>query len=189
MSDERGSGTDPDAETGAEHLDVHPPGTARDPDRVHSRPGVTVHRDLAAPPEQVMSILLRATTFPVWVVGPGRTVDIDPAWPAEGSGFTHETGRGPFTLRDRTVVQFVDRDNGRLTLLAFVRPFGEAIIQLHVRPQSSGSRVTMHERPVGGLGAWVPTALYGPALRARNVLALWRLQKLVASAGELRGDR
>jgi hypothetical protein len=189
VSVDRSKGTDPDTETGAEHLDVHPPGTARDPDRVHSRPGVTVHRDLAAPVEQVMSILLRATTFPFWVVGPGRTVDIDPAWPAEGSGFTHETGRGPFTLRDRTVVQFVDRDNGRLTLLAFVRPAGEAIIQLHVVPRGSGSRVTMHERPVGGPGSWLPEALYEPALRIRNVIALRRLEKLVASAGELRGDR
>jgi hypothetical protein len=183
------TGSDTCSDTGADHLDVHPGGTARDPEKVHDRPGVTVARDLSSPPEQVMSVLLRATTFPVWVVGPGRVVDIDRSWPAVGSGFTHETGRGPFTLRDRTVLQFLDRDNGRITLLACVRPAGEAAIQIHVVPRGSGSRVVMHERPVAGPGSWLPQPLYRPALHARNVLSLRRLERLVARAGELRGDR
>jgi hypothetical protein len=181
--------TDGGSDTGADHLDVHQGGTAGDPEKVHDRPGVTVARDLAATPEEVMSVLLRATTFPVWVVGPGRVVDIDPAWPAVESGFTHETGRGPLTLRDRTVVKHVDREGGRLTLLALTRPLGEALVQLHVTPRGSGSRVVMHERPVGGPGSWLPQPLYRPALHARNVISLRRLERLVARAGELRGDR
>jgi hypothetical protein len=183
-----GTGSDPGTDTGADHLDVHPGGTARDPERVHDRPGVTVARDLSAPPEQVMSVLLRAPTFPVWVVGPGRVIDVDPTWPGVGSGFTHETGRGPIAVRDRTIVQFLDRDNGRLTLTAHVWPAGEAAIQLHVVPRGSGSRVVMHERPIAGPGSWLPQLLYRPALRARNVVSLRRLERLVALAEELRGD-
>lgn len=129
-----------------------------------------------------MAVLLRAETFPVWVVGPGRVVDIDPSWPGVGSGFTHETGRGPFALRDRTTVQHVDADGGRINLLAYVRPAGSAAIQLHVSERGAGSRVVMHERPISGPGAWAPQVLYRPALRVRNTVALWRLERLVRSS-------
>ncbi len=98
-----------------DETDVHPGGTARDVQHVTDRPGVTVARNFDHPPEAVMAVLLRAPTFPVWVVGPGRVVDVDGAWPGIGSGFTHETGRGPFKVRDRTVVQFLDEENGRIT--------------------------------------------------------------------------
>jgi hypothetical protein len=146
------------------------------------RPGITVSRDLDASPEAVMAVLLRAETFPVWVVGPGRVVAIDDSWPGVGSGFTHETGRGPFKLRDRTTVQHVDPDGRRISLLAHVRPAGSAAIQLHVRARGAGSRVVLHERPISGPGAWLPQPLYRPALRVRNVVALWRLERLVASS-------
>src|SRR5690606_24467070 len=138
--------------------------------------------NLPQPPEAVMAVLTRAETFPLWVVGPGRVVGIDPSWPGVGSGFTHETGRGPFKVRDRTSMQVLDADNGRIALLAFVPPFGEAAIQIHVTPHGSGSRVVMHERPVAGPGSWLPLPLYRPTLHARNVVALWRLERVVAAA-------
>jgi hypothetical protein len=160
--------------------DVHPGGSAPDAERVTDRPGVTVSRDLAQPPEAVMAVLLRAPTFPVWVVGPGRVIDVDPSWPAVGSGFTHETGRGPLTVRDRTTLQHLDAEHGRITLLAYVRPAGQASIQIHVTPRGNGSRVVMHERPVAGPGSWLPQPLYRPALRLRNEISLRRLERLVA---------
>lgn len=168
--------------SGDDHLDVHPGGTAGDPEQVTDRPGATVARDLAQAPEAVMAVLTRAETFPLWVVGPGRVVSIDAAWPGIGTGFTHETGRGPLKVRDRTTMQFLDADNGRITLLAAVRPFGQAAIQIHVTPRGQGSRVVMHERPISGPGSWLPQALYRPTLHARNVVALWRLERVVAAA-------
>jgi hypothetical protein len=165
------------------------PGADRDgAQQVTDRPGQTVARNLDAPPEAVMAVLLRAETFPVWVVGPGRVVSVDPDWPGVGSGFTHETGRGPFTLRDRTVLQHIDADGGRLTLVAMVRPVGRATIQLHVTARGSGSRVVMHERPISGPGSWLPTPLYRPALHVRNVVSLWRLERLVRSAPQQVGE-
>jgi uncharacterized protein YndB with AHSA1/START domain len=146
------------------------------------RPGLTVTRNLAAPPEAVMATLLRAEMFPVWTVGPGRVVAVDADWPGVGSGFTHETGRGPLRLRDRTTVQHVDADGGHLTLRADVRPFGSATIQLHVTPHGTGSRVVMHERPLSGPGSWLPQPLYRPTLAARNLIALHRLERLVLDA-------
>lgn len=146
------------------------------------RPGVTVTRNIPAPPGAVMAILLRAETFPIWTVGPGRVVIVDADWPGVGSGFTHETGRGPLRLRDRTTIQHVDAAGGRLTLRADVRPVGSAIVQLHVSSQGDGSRVVMHERPVSGPGAWLPQPLYRPMLAARNLVALRRLERLVLDA-------
>lgn len=150
------------------------------------RAGVTVTRDIPAPPGAVMAILLRAETFPIWTVGPGRVVIVDADWPGVGSGFTHETGRGPLRLRDRTTVQHVDAAGGRLTLLADVRPVGSAVVQLHVTAQGDGSRVVMHERPVSGPGSWLPQPLYRPTLAARNLVALRRLERLVLDAPQER---
>lgn len=152
--------------------------TASEPDSA----GVTVSRNLAARPEAVMAMLLRAEAFPIWTVGPGRVVVVDADWPGVGSGFVHETGRGPMRLRDRTTVQHVDADGGRITLLAEVRPFGGATIQLHVSAHGAGSRVVMHERPVSGPGSWLPQPLYRPTLVARNLVALRRLERLVRDA-------
>lgn len=168
-----------DGEGGAE---IHPGARHDGPEEVTDRPGVTVSRDLDAPPGAVMAVLLRAETFPVWVVGPGRVVSIDGDWPGVGSGFTHETGRGPFKLRDRTTVQHIDAEGGRLTLHAMFRPAGRAAIQLHVTARGDGSRVVMHERPISGPGSWLPQGLYDPTLRLRNVVALWRLERLVSQA-------
>lgn len=146
---------------------------------IPERPGATVHRRIDAPPSAVMATLLRAESFPVWVVGPGRVVRIDDDWPGVGAGFTHETGLAPFNLRDRTVVEHVDREGGHLRLRAAFRPLGEAHIQMHVAAVEGGSRVTMHERPTGGPGAALPHEVYGPLLRRRNQLALWRLSRVV----------
>lgn len=170
---------DPEDEAGA---DIHPGADADSVEEVTDRPGVTVSRDVDAPPGAVMAVLMRAETFPVWVVGPGRVVSIDPDWPGVGAGFTHETLRGPLKLRYRTTLQHLDADNGRITLLAAFRPAGRAAIQLHVVPRGSGSRVVMHERPISGPGSWIPEAIYRPTLRLRNVWALARLEHLVRNA-------
>lgn len=143
------------------------------------RPGATVARDLDAPVPAVVAMLLRAEAFPAWVVGPGRVVSVDPSWPAIGAGFTHETGRGPFTLRDRTVLEHLDAEGGRIGLTAMLRPAGRARIQVHVTAREVGSRVVLYERPISGPGAWLPHRLYRPALTARNTIALRRLAALV----------
>lgn len=161
--------------------DLHPNAHGASVEQLRERPGLTVSRNIDARPEAVMAVLVRAEAFPVWVVGPGRVVSIDRDWPGVGSGFTHETGRGPFRFRDRTTLQHLDVDGGRITLLALVRPAGRAVIQLHVSPRGSGSRVVMHERPISGPATLVPQQLYRPALYVRNVVALWRLERLVRS--------
>lgn len=168
---------------GAEHGgDIHPGGSAVGVEEVTDRPGTTTTRDMAVPPGAVMAVLLRAETFPIWVVGPGRVVAIDQDWPAVGSGFLHETGRGPFRLRDRTTLLHVDRDGGRVSLEAMFRPAGRAAVQVHVVPRGGGSRVVMHERPISGPGSWLPTALYRPVLAARNLGSLRRLERLARQA-------
>jgi len=143
------------------------------------RPGVTTSLDIAAPPARLLTWLLHAPAFPLWVVGPGRVVEVDDEWPSPDAGFTHETGRGPLHYRDRTVLRDLDMATGRVVLEAKVRPLGLALIQLHVTDSHGGSRLVMHERPVSGPAARIPTAIYRPALRLRNKLAMHRLRRLV----------
>lgn len=176
------SGGSSDADDGHAGEEIHPGARHGGAEEVTDRPGRTVSRNVDAPPGAVMAVLVRAETFPVWVVGPGRVVSIDPDWPGVGAGFTHETGRGPLKVRDRTTLQHLDADNGRISLLAAFRPAGRAAIQIHVVPHGRGSRIVMHERPISGPGSWLPAALYLPLLHARNVLALARLERLVREA-------
>lgn len=143
------------------------------------RPGVTTAIDLAVPPPQLLAWLLHAPAFPLWVVGPGRVVQVDDEWPSPDAGFTHETGRGPLHYRDRTVLQDLDTSAGRVALEAMVRPLGLALIQLHVTESDGGSRLVMHERPLSGPATLIPTAIYRPALFLRNQFAMRRLRRLV----------
>lgn len=143
------------------------------------RPGVTTAIDIAAPPSRVLTWLLHAPAFPLWVVGPGRVVQVDGEWPSPDAGFTHETGRGPLHYRDRTILREFDVGAGRVVLEAMVRPLGLALIQLHVTDSPGGSRLVMHERPLGGPAARLPTALYRPTLLIRNRIAVQRLRRLV----------
>lgn len=143
------------------------------------RPGVTTTIEIAAAPSRVLDWLLHAPAFPLWVVGPGRVVQVDDDWPLPGSGFTHETGRGPLRFQDRTIMQDRSPDTGHITLEAMVRPAGLALIQLHVAPAGRGTRLVMHERPIGGAAAALPAPLYQPLLRARNRVAVNRLRRLI----------
>jgi hypothetical protein len=70
-------------------------------------------RSVDAPVADVLGVLADASAYPRWVVGPREAVAVDPAWPDPGSGFLHETGRGPFKVRDRTQVVRFDRDGAR----------------------------------------------------------------------------
>lgn len=143
------------------------------------RPGVTTALDIAASPARLLTWLLHAPAFPLWVVGPGRVVQVDDEWPSPDAGFTHETGRGPLHFRDRTVLLELDMEAGRVVLEAMVRPLGLALIQLHVTESPGGSRLVMHERPLGGPAARIPTVVYRPSLLLRNRIAMRRLRRLV----------
>jgi uncharacterized protein YndB with AHSA1/START domain len=136
--------------------------------------------DIAAPADQVWSVLLDPRAYVEWVVG-GRTFrGVDPDWPQPGAAFHHTAGVRPFVVKDKTKVVALQPPH-RIVLEARARPVGIACVVLTVDPGADGgcSHVTMEEEPIAGPLRLVPRALLDPLVRARNAEALRRLRALV----------
>ena len=137
---------------------------------------------VAAPPERVFDVLRDRTLYGEWVVGTASTTPDEGEWPEPGSALRY-TVAGPIPLSDRTVVLAADEPR-RLELHTRAGHLPDGRIVLEVRPEGSGSRVRMEERPAhllfhllaGPVGHWV--------LARRNDIALHRLRRLTeAGAG------
>jgi hypothetical protein len=116
-----------------------------------------------------------------WVVGANRLREVDDDWPAVGSRFHHAVGMRLFELHDVTEMCRCEAP-ALIELHAKVRPFFEARVQLRLEDLDGATRVTMIERPTGGL--FKASALIGrPALSLRNRISLHRFAALAASAG------
>ena len=134
----------------------------------------TVSRHIAAPPTAVWDVLADGWTYSNWVVGASHMRAVDAAWPAAGATLHHSQGNWPLTLDDEAVVE-VSKPASRLVLLAHGRPLGAARVDLDLRSEDGGTRVTMHEAPVSGPGKWVNNPVAERILQHRNTEALSRL--------------
>ena len=138
-----------------------------------------VYRDLTAPPEAVFDVFNDGWLYGLWVVGASHIRDVDDDWPAVGTHIHHAFGAWPLLVRDQTEVLENDPPH-RLVLQARAWPAGQARIELTVEPlRDNGSRLTMNEYPVSGIGK----ALHNPAadklLYRRNIESMARLAALV----------
>jgi hypothetical protein len=136
-------------------------------------------RTVRVPMADVLGLLADATAYPRWVVGPREAVAVDPAWPAPGSGFLHETGRGPFTVRDRTQVVRFDPDGGEIVLEAHSGPLGVALVTIRVEGEGDRTTVTLHEEALSGPLRWLPKPVRDVAIHTRNRRAVRRLARIV----------
>jgi uncharacterized protein YndB with AHSA1/START domain len=136
-------------------------------------------RTMPAPPDAVLAVLSDATAYPRWVVGPREAVAVDAAWPDPGSGFVHETGRGPLRFRDRTTVVSYEPDRGHIVLEAHSGPLGTALVSVRVTPADGGSAVVLEEDAVSGPLRLLPVPLRDAAIKTRNRAALRRLRRMV----------
>ncbi len=134
-------------------------------------------RIVAATPDQVWRVLADGWLYPLWVVGATRMREVDAHWPAVGARLHHSVGVWPLTLDDTTEV-LAEKPASMLRLRARAWPGGEAEVELTIEPEGGGSRVTIREDAVKGLGVLVPAPLRHPALAWRNVEALRRLSYL-----------
>ena len=132
---------------------------------------------IAAPRERIFAVLTNAWTYADWVVGAKEIRDVEPEWPAVGSGFHHTVGVGPFATRDETRVRALEPP-GHLALRARAWPAGEADVTLLLDEAGAGTRVTMLEEPVSGPARWLHNPLLDAATHARNTIALRRLARL-----------
>jgi uncharacterized protein YndB with AHSA1/START domain len=138
-------------------------------------------RFIEAPPERVFAVLADASSYGEWVVGSKEIRDADGTFPARGSRFHHSIGFGPLVVRDHTEVLESDPPR-RLRLEARARPLGSATVTLDLRPESSGTRVTLTEDPSGYTAPLRFFPLTHLFVRLRNAESLRRLEALVHGA-------
>lgn len=125
----------------------------------------TTSRHVEAPPEAVWAVLGDGWSYAAWVVGTSRIRDVDPAWPAKGSRIHHSFGLWPAVIDDETRVE-ESVPPSRLVLTARGWPMGEARVEITLRPEGTGTAVTIDEAPVSG-----------PGLLGRNRAADWVIAK------------
>jgi uncharacterized protein YndB with AHSA1/START domain len=133
---------------------------------------------MTVPPETVFRVFTDGWLYPLWVVGASHIRDVDKSWPAEGARIHHAFGAWPLMVRDTTTVLKSDPPH-ELVLQARAWPAGQARIELTVEPlRETGSRVTINEYPVSGIGAVLHNPLADKLLHRRNVESLARLAAL-----------
>jgi uncharacterized protein YndB with AHSA1/START domain len=132
----------------------------------------SVHIDVDR--QRVFATLSDGWCYSNWVVGTSHMRAVESTWPAVGSRLFHASGAWPLVTRDETRVEECEPDQ-RLVLLASGGPAGDARIVLELADETDGCRVTMHETPVSGVGAWLHNPLSEAVLLRRNVESLARL--------------
>src|ERR1700728_1485809 len=111
----------------------------------------TVTAYIGVPPEKVFAVLADGWYYSGWVVGTSHMQAVEDEWPAAGSRLFHVSGVWPVALADETSVEEVT-PNERLVMTARGRPFGEARIEVSLSPDGDGTKVTLAETPIRGLG-------------------------------------
>jgi carbon monoxide dehydrogenase subunit G len=134
-----------------------------------------------ASPEAVWSVLADPFAYPGWVVGSKRTVWADPDWPRAGAEFRVRVGVGPLALPDRTVCRSV-RPRRHIALHAGGGGVAGADVDITLKPQGSGTHVTLVERP-GGISAPLRKLLpLQMLIHVRNAESLRRFKALAERA-------
>jgi uncharacterized protein YndB with AHSA1/START domain len=137
-----------------------------------------VTRDLTVAPERAFAVLADGWLYGLWVVGASHIRDVDADWPAVGSSIHHAFGAWPLLIRDQTEVLECAPPN-RLVLQARAWPAGQARIELSIEAiRDGGSRVSMTEYPVTGIGAAVHNPGFDALIARRNVESLARFAAL-----------
>lgn len=134
--------------------------------------------------EQVWDVLSDGWLYPLWVVGASRIRDVDDDWPAEGRKLHHSFGVWPLVISDTTEVVELQPDQ-RIVLEARGWPVGTARVEITIRPDGSGSLVSIAEDVSSGPGQLVPQPIRVAAMDIRNKETLRRLAYLA----EGRADR
>lgn len=133
---------------------------------------------LVASPRVVFDTIADPITYPQWLVGTKRIVEVAPSWPEPGASFRHVVGFGPLALSDRTTVCELERSQ-MLEMFVRARPIIEATVRLDVRPHPTGCVLRMTETPTGWYKLISP--ILQPFIRARNERSLRRLVNVVSS--------
>ena len=146
-------------------------------------------RTMDVPPEAVWDVLADASSYGDWVVGAYDIRATEGGWPSPGARFHHTQGRPPLKVQDTTLSLSADAPR-HLAMEVRVRPYLVGKVEYTLEPVGAGTRVTMVERPLGGLLRLVYTPVLDLLTRGRNAETLRRLERLAVervAARERRG--
>ena len=129
---------------------------------------------------QVFEVLADPFAYEDWVVGSSEIRDVEGSWPQPGATFHHTQFVPRIGLKDTTTVLESDPPN-RILLCVRARPLVVAEVELTIRANGSGTRVTMVERPVGGVMGPIHNPVFDVGLRLRNAESLRRLKRIAES--------
>ena len=132
--------------------------------------------EIARTREQVFAFLSDPYRYEDWVVGSSEIRDVQGEWPDVGATFHHTQGVPKLGLKDTTTVLACEPPR-RLLLCVRARPAVIAEVELTLRPNGSGTLVSMVEQPVGGLVGKLQNPLFDAGLRLRNAESLRRLKR------------
>jgi len=104
-----------------------------------------------------------------------RAVEAD--WPAPGSKLHHSVGSWPALLNDETFVRECEPGR-RIVLQAKTRPAGEAVVEIELIPEGTGTRIEMREDADKGPAKLLPKPARQAAIGPRNTETLLRLALL-----------
>jgi uncharacterized protein YndB with AHSA1/START domain len=144
--------------------------------------GVSVQRQVDAPPETVFAILADPWSYARWVSGTQQVRAAEPDWPQPGTRLWHWFGRKPAGGPGVTAVLACEPPH-RLVLRADVRPLALVQATLSVQRTGTGSLVRIDEDMIGGWARWL-----GPASalvqRRRNAASLRNLAELTGAPAD-----
>lgn len=144
-------------------------------------------RRLTCRPDAVFRVLENGWLYPAWVVGASRMRDVDASWPKPGSRLHHSVGVWPALLNDVTSCTEWEPPH-RAVFTARGWPFGEARVELEVRPHVDGCLVRIQEYAVSGPAVLVPRPIADFAFRQRNAETLRRLAYIAESIDPESGE-
>jgi hypothetical protein len=149
----------------------------------------TVSRYVGASPEEVFGVLEDGWSYGSWVVGTSRIRAVPQTWPEPGTRLHHSVGIWPLLLSDETESVAYEPLH-RLTLRARGRPLAEAVVDIVVTSEGSGSRVVIGEDAATSGARWlVPGPVRRALIRWRNTETLRRLAMLAERAVSPDGRR
>ena len=138
----------------------------------------TVSKHINATPAAVYRVLSDGWDYSQWVVGTSHVRAVDADWPAPGSKLHHAAGAWPLVVRDHTEINESEPDR-RLLMTAKGWPFGEAIVEIVLTPDGSGTELRLSEQGAGGAGRLLRNPVGEALIYRRNVESVARLAALV----------
>jgi uncharacterized protein YndB with AHSA1/START domain len=135
-------------------------------------------RIIDAPAGVVWAALLDPSTYPDWLIGTREVREVEPDWPAIGSGFHHSVGVGPLVLRDRTHITGIEPGH-RLELAVKARPLVSACARFELVSDGDRTVVTLEEEPAHRIIGNLVRPFLDVATHHRNHRSLRNLDRLL----------